>query len=132
MGTHAFFKALLFIGAGNSIHASERYQDRRVTGGLAREIMPLTTRTILLSSIRLCGLPFIAAFYSKEIIIEIILLIIPAVTGGRFVITIFEEKTFLIVSFHLKLIRLGLIIAGVLTFGVFSFYGMYFSRTVRV
>jgi len=186
--THAFFKALLFIGAGNLIHASERYQDRRVTGGLTREIMPLTTRTILLSSIRLCGLPFIAAFYSKEIIIEmilinsvsfysyvilclgisitvtyslrllvfsvtfferqrglfikhdldfkvnlsIILLIIPAVTGGRFIITIFEEKTFLIVSFHLKLIRLGLIIAGVLTFGVFSFYGMYFSRTVRV
>merc|ERR1711963_1030295 len=102
------------------------------------------------SSIRLCGLPFIAAFYSKEIIIEMILInsvsfysyvilclgISITVTYSLrllvFSVTIFEEKTFLIVSFHLKLIRLGLIIAGVLTFGVFSFYGMYFSRTVRV
>merc|ERR1719511_638373 len=72
--THAFFKALLFIGAGNLIHASERYQDSRETGGLTREVIPFTTRIILLASIRLCGLPFMSAFYSKEIIIEIILI----------------------------------------------------------
>jgi len=67
--SHAFFKAILFIGAGNIIHASERYQDVRVMGGSA-EILPYTKSIIIGSSISLCGLPFISAFYSKEIIIE--------------------------------------------------------------
>merc|ERR1712136_300215 len=72
--THAFFKALLFVRAGNLIHASESYQDMRTMRGSSSEIIPLTTRVVLSASISLCGLPFMSAFYSKEIIIEIILM----------------------------------------------------------
>ena len=71
--SHAFFKALLFIRAGNLIHSSERYQDLRVIGG-GIEILPLRTRVIIGCSRRLCGIPFISAFYSKEAIIEILLI----------------------------------------------------------
>merc|ERR1739836_261585 len=71
--THAFFKALLFIRAGNLIHASERYQDLRVIGG-SSEVIPLSKSIVIASSFSLCGLPFISAFYSKEIIIERILI----------------------------------------------------------
>merc|ERR1719415_469933 len=70
---HAFFKALLFIRTGNLIHGSERYQDMRVIGG-GREVIPLTNRIVIRASLSLCGLPFIAAFYSKEIIIERLLI----------------------------------------------------------
>ena len=72
--THAFFKALLFVRAGNLIHRSERYQDIRAIGGSSSEMMPLTTRVVLAASMSLCGLPFISAFYSKEMIIEIMLI----------------------------------------------------------
>lgn len=71
--THAFFKALLFISAGNLIHRSERYQDIRVIGGNS-EVIPLRKSIIIGASLRLCGLPFISAFYSKEIIIESLLI----------------------------------------------------------
>ena len=71
--SHAFFKALLFIRAGNLIHSSESYQDLRVIGG-GTEILPLRTSIILGCSRRLCGVPFISAFYSKEAIIEILLI----------------------------------------------------------
>lgn len=71
--SHAFFKALLFIRAGNLIHSSESYQDLRVIGG-GIEILPLRTRIIIGCSRRLCGVPFISAFYSKEAIIEILLI----------------------------------------------------------
>jgi NADH-ubiquinone oxidoreductase chain 5 len=67
--SHAFFKALLFVRAGNLIHRSESYQDLRVIGG-SSEIIILRKRIVLGCSARLCGLPFISAFYSKEIIIE--------------------------------------------------------------
>ena len=67
--SHAFFKALLFIRAGNLIHRAEGYQDLRVIGGIS-EVLPLTKSVVIGCSIRLCGLPFISAFYSKEIIIE--------------------------------------------------------------
>ena len=71
--SHAFFKALLFIRAGNLIHSSERYQDLRVIGG-GIEILPLRTRVVIGCSRRLCGVPFMSAFYSKEAIIEILLI----------------------------------------------------------
>ena len=71
--SHAFFKALLFIRAGNLIHSSESYQDLRVIGG-GIEILPLRTSITLGCSRRLCGVPFISAFYSKEAIIEILLI----------------------------------------------------------
>lgn len=71
--THAFFKALLFLATGRVIHRRNSYQDLRVIGR-ARKIIPLTNAFILLSLFRLIGLPFISAFFSKELILEIILI----------------------------------------------------------
>merc|ERR1711997_651582 len=71
--SHAFFKALLFIRAGRLIHNSNRYQDLRKMGGSA-DVLPFTKRIIIGCLISLCGLPFISAFYSKEIIIESLLI----------------------------------------------------------
>jgi len=100
--THAFFKALLFIGAGNLIHSSERYQDLRVMGG-GSEVIPYSKSIVIATSISLCGLPFMSAFYSKEIIIERLLIInsflwsyILIVLGV--LITIFYRIRFLIVA----------------------------------
>lgn len=71
--THAFFKALLFISAGNLIHRVGGYQDLRAIGGIS-ETIPLSQGVTLGSLISLCGLPFISAFYSKENIIDRLLL----------------------------------------------------------
>ena len=70
---HAFFKALLFLGTGSIIHNRLDYQDIRVIGrGLPR--LPVSHSRILLARFRLIGLPFISAFFSKEIILELIIL----------------------------------------------------------
>ncbi len=71
--SHAFFKALFFIRAGNLIHASGSYQDLRVIGG-GVEVIPFSAGIIVGCSGRLCGVPFISAFYSKESIIESLLI----------------------------------------------------------
>jgi NADH-quinone oxidoreductase subunit L len=67
--THAFFKALLFLGAGSVIIGMHHDQDIRNMGGL-RKYMPLTWITSLLGSLALIGTPFFAGFYSKDSIIE--------------------------------------------------------------
>ena len=71
--SHAFFKALLFISTGNIIHNSKDYQDLRQVGGSAK-ILPVTNRFTLISRIRLIGVPFMSAFFSKEIILEFLLI----------------------------------------------------------
>jgi NADH-quinone oxidoreductase subunit L len=67
--THAFFKALLFLGAGSVIMGCHHNQDIRWMGGL-RKYMPITWVTSLLGSLALIGTPFFAGFYSKDSIIE--------------------------------------------------------------
>jgi len=67
--THAFFKALLFLGAGSVIIGMHHDQDIRNMGGL-RKYMPITWVTSLLGSLALIGTPFFAGFYSKDSIIE--------------------------------------------------------------
>jgi len=100
--SHAFFKALLFVSAGNLIHRSESYQDLRVIGGNT-EVIPFRKRIVIGSSLSLCGLPFISAFYSKEIIIERLLIYnLPfysyfLIAAGVF-ITVFYSSRFLILS----------------------------------
>ncbi len=69
--THAFFKALLFLGAGSVIIAMHHEQDMRKMGGL-RKYMPITWITSLIGSLALIGTPFFAGFYSKDSIIEAI------------------------------------------------------------
>ncbi|MBE2295204.1 MAG: NADH-quinone oxidoreductase subunit L [Phycisphaerales bacterium] len=67
--THAFFKALLFLGAGSVIIAMHHEQDIRKMGGLWKH-MPITWFTFLLGTLALIGMPGFAGFYSKDSIIE--------------------------------------------------------------
>jgi len=69
--THAFFKALLFLGSGSVIHACHHEQDIFKMGGLYRR-MPLTTLTFAIGVIAIAGIPFIAAgFFSKDAILYV-------------------------------------------------------------
>ncbi len=67
--THAFFKALLFLGAGSVIIAMHHEQDMRKMGGL-RKYLPITWITVLIGSLALIGTPGFAGFFSKDSIIE--------------------------------------------------------------
>ena len=69
LGTHAFFKALLFLAAGSVIIAMHHEQDMRRMGGL-RAIMPVTYITCAIGSLALAGIPPFAGFFSKDAIIE--------------------------------------------------------------
>src|SRR5580693_169674 len=63
--THAFFKALLFLGAGSVIHAMSGEQDMRNMGGLADKI-PTTYRTMFIATLAIAGIPPLAGFFSKD------------------------------------------------------------------
>ena len=67
--THAFFKALLFLGAGSVIHAMHHEQDIRHMGGL-RKYIPFTAAMMLVGTLALTGFPGTAGFYSKDAVIE--------------------------------------------------------------
>ena len=67
--THAFFKALLFLGAGSVIHAMSSEQDMRKMGGIWR-MVPVTYTLMWIGSLALAGIPFFAGFYSKDIVLE--------------------------------------------------------------
>nr|UAM91028.1 NADH dehydrogenase subunit 5 [Holotrichia niponensis] len=69
--THALFKALLFMCAGCMIHNLGNCQDIRYMGGLIMH-MPLTCTFFIISNLSLCGLPFLAGFYSKDLVLEIV------------------------------------------------------------
>ena len=66
---HAFYKALLFLGAGSVIHAVSDNQDFRKYGGL-RAFLPLTYAVMLIASLSLVAFPFMTGFYSKDLILE--------------------------------------------------------------
>jgi NADH-quinone oxidoreductase subunit L len=63
--THAFFKALLFLGAGSAIHAMSNEQDMRVMGGL-RKKLPITWTTMAIATVAIAGVPPLAGFVSKD------------------------------------------------------------------
>ena len=67
--THAFFKALLFLGAGSVIHALSDEQDLRNMGGIWHKI-PITYGLMWIGSLALAGFPFFAGYYSKDMILE--------------------------------------------------------------
>nr|AVE15441.1 NADH dehydrogenase subunit 5 [Hierodula membranacea] len=69
--THALFKALLFMCAGMVIHNVKNFQDIRFMGNLSI-FMPLTSACFMISNFALCGMPFLAGFYSKDMILELI------------------------------------------------------------
>jgi NADH-ubiquinone oxidoreductase chain 5 len=66
---HAFYKALLFLGAGSVIHAVADNQDFRRYGGL-RPFLPLTYSVMLIASLSLVAFPYMTGFYSKDLILE--------------------------------------------------------------
>nr|YP_008854791.1 NADH dehydrogenase subunit 5 [Cherax cainii]AHA59373.1 NADH dehydrogenase subunit 5 [Cherax cainii]CDN96585.1 NADH dehydrogenase subunit 5 [Cherax cainii] len=68
--THALFKALLFMCAGMVIHSVKEYQDIRNMGSLV-VCMPFTSVCMNLANLALCGMPFLAGFYSKDLILEV-------------------------------------------------------------
>jgi proton-translocating NADH-quinone oxidoreductase chain L len=67
---HAFFKALLFLGAGSIIHAVADEQDMRKMGGL-KKLVPFTYSMMVIGSLALTGFPFLTGFYSKDVILEV-------------------------------------------------------------
>nr|QRZ60669.1 NADH dehydrogenase subunit 5 [Prosthiochaeta sp. CAU WL-2019511] len=69
--THALFKALLFMCAGSIIHNMNNSQDIRSMGGLSF-FMPLTSSCFNVANLALCGMPFLAGFYSKDMILEVV------------------------------------------------------------
>jgi NADH-ubiquinone oxidoreductase chain 5 len=70
LSNHAFFKALLFLGAGCIIHAVNDEQDMRKLGGL-KALLPFSYSTMLIGSLALAGFPFLSGFYSKDVILEL-------------------------------------------------------------
>ena len=69
--THAFFKALLFLGSGSVIHALSGEQDIRRMGGL-RKYIPLTALTFLVGTLAIAGVPLLSGFFSKDSILAIV------------------------------------------------------------
>nr|AII02386.1 NADH dehydrogenase subunit 5 [Lacosoma valva] len=69
--THAMFKALLFMCAGSIIHMMNDMQDIRFMGGVSVYI-PLTSLCFNISNMALCGIPFLAGFYSKDLILDLV------------------------------------------------------------
>jgi NADH-quinone oxidoreductase subunit L len=79
--THAFFKALLFLGAGSVIHAMSGEQDIRKMGGLAKKL-PITTSTFIIATLAITGVPGFAGFFSKD---DILYNAYISPYGGKFV-----------------------------------------------
>lgn len=104
--THAFFKALLFLGAGSVIIAMHHEQDMRKMGGL-RRYLPITYITAVIGSLALAGVPPFAGFFSKDVIIEAVAASsLPgaavaywALIAGAFVTALYSFRL-LILTFH--------------------------------
>jgi NADH-quinone oxidoreductase subunit L len=128
--THAFFKALLFLGAGSVIHAMGGEQDIRKMGGLRRK-MPVTYLTFLAATLAITGIPPFSGFFSKDEILNkafehnVILYIVAL--GGALITCLYMFRLFFVVFFgrqHLteshphespKIMTVPLIILGILT-----------------
>jgi NADH-quinone oxidoreductase subunit L len=104
--THAFFKALLFLGAGSVIHAVQNQQDIRYMGGL-KKYMPITHITFLLACLAISGIPPFSGFFSKDEILA----------------AAYEHNKILWV--------IGVITAGITAFYMFRLYAMTFLGTFR-
>lgn len=104
--THALFKALLFICAGAVIHNIKNSQDIRDIGGLVI-FMPITISCLNVANLALCGLPFLAGFYSKDIILETVLISEVNLFAGF----LFFFSTGLTVSYSFRLFYYSFIIS---------------------
>jgi len=158
--THAFFKALLFLGAGSAIIAMHHEQDIRKMGGL-KKYMPITFVTMWVGSLALAGIPPFAGFFSKDMIIEAVHystlpgsgLAYAAVLGGVFVTALYTFRMLFLVFYgkprmdeHTKhhlhespwvvtvplvLLAIPSFLAGFMTFEPVLFGG-YFAEAIKV
>ncbi len=94
--THAFFKALLFLGSGSVIHAMSDEQDMRKMGGLRKKI-PWTFAMMVIGTLALTGFPFLAGYYSKDMIIEAAFASDSSMAGYAFFMGVFAA---LLTSFY--------------------------------
>jgi len=107
--THAFFKALLFLGSGSVIHGMSGEQDMRQMGGLKAK-MPWTHRTMLVGCLAIAGVPVLAGFFSKDEILW---------------------SAFKIGEHGLWVWGVGFVVAGMTAFYMFRLYHLTFSGAFR-
>ena len=107
--THAFFKALLFLGSGSVIHGMSGEQDMRKMGGL-KERMPWTHRTMLVGCLAIAGVPLLAGFFSKDEIL-----------WSAYKVGGYGQLVWL----------MGFVVAGLTALYMFRLYHMTFSGTFR-
>nr|YP_009567679.1 NADH dehydrogenase subunit 5 [Neoeriocheir leptognathus]QBB87153.1 NADH dehydrogenase subunit 5 [Neoeriocheir leptognathus] len=101
--SHALFKALLFMCAGIIIHSVNNYQDIRCMGGLVK-FMPLSIAFMSVANLALCGFPFLAGFYSKDMILEVAFM-----NWGNFIsLSLFIMATGLTVMYTMRLVYYSL------------------------
>nr|YP_010726237.1 NADH dehydrogenase subunit 5 [Gilpinia tabulaeformis]WDY84712.1 NADH dehydrogenase subunit 5 [Gilpinia tabulaeformis] len=111
---HAFFKALLFMCSGIFIHSLNNFQDIRILGSMFNQ-MPFTSICFHFSNLSLCGFPFLAGFYSKDMILEMVLML----NYNMFIMFMFFFSTFLTVCYTFRLIYFSM-------FGWFNMISMNF------
>lgn len=99
--THALFKALLFLSAGTIIYHSRHAQDLRRLGNTARQL-PVTSTCICVANTALCGTPFLAGFFSKDLILEIAL----SSTTNLLIVILFFFATALTSAYSVRFIAL--------------------------
>nr|QTH79141.1 NADH dehydrogenase subunit 5 [Taxoblenus sinicus] len=102
--THALFKALLFMCAGSLIHNLMNFQDIRFMGSIGVQ-MPLISICFNFANLSLCGFPFLAGFYSKDLILEEVFLM----DYNIFIMILFMISTFFTISYTFRLIYFSMI-----------------------
>jgi NADH-ubiquinone oxidoreductase chain 5 len=114
--THAIFKALLFMCAGVIIHIINNIQDIRFMGGI-RFYIPITSLCLNISNLALCGIPFLAGFYSKDIILELVSLR----NLNLFIFFLYYSSTGLTIYYTIRL----LIYLIVIDYNLLCIYNLY-------
>jgi NADH-quinone oxidoreductase subunit L len=110
--THAFFKALLFLGSGSVIHGCHHEQEMPRMGGLLKK-MPVTAITMLVGCLAIAGTPFLSGWYSKD-----------AILANAFGFVYLSPQ-------HFLLFLLPLVTAGITTFYMFRMWFMTFTGAPR-
>nr|ARI47106.1 NADH dehydrogenase subunit 5 [Phascolosoma sp. MZK-2017] len=96
--THAMFKALLFMSAGTLLHLFSHNQDLRGFANLSFQL-PFVVSTVIIANLALCGFPFMAGFYSKDLILEFML----TSSSSFFLLCIAMGATFLTAAYSIRL-----------------------------